>query len=187
MIFNRIILFIVLHYSFIYAEIGVTLIAGFNHSNVIHQNKQLQEWSGDIKSLSFSIERKLGPIETSIGYLNGGYINGRYDIDTTLNVSFMNIETYYPINIGKIKILGGIYISNPLNANETYSTGSSITIKPDELNIDYGVLMGASFGINEKIGIRIILHYGLVDLWRDPLLHGSISSILSGVHIYYNL
>ncbi|MDP6878376.1 MAG: hypothetical protein QGI18_07225, partial [Candidatus Marinimicrobia bacterium] len=76
---------------------------------------------------------------------------------------------------------------NPLSANQTYSTGSSITVKPDELNIDYGVLVGGSFGINEKIGIRIILHYGLVDLWKDPFKRGSISSILSGINIYYNL
>jgi hypothetical protein len=185
--FNKIYLFIVLQCSFLHAEIGVTLIGGFNHSNVIHQKKQLQEWSGDIKSLSFSIERKLGPLKTSIGYLNGGYINGRYDIDTTLNITFINIESYYPINIGKMMLLGGIYIANPLSANETYSTGSSITVKPDELNIDYGVLMGGSFGINEKIGIRIILHYGLVDLWKDPLQRGSIASILSGINIYYNL
>ena len=47
--------------------------------------------------------------------------------------------------------------------------------------------MGGSFGINEKIVIRIILHYGLVDLWKDPLQRGSIASILSGINIYYNL
>ena len=184
---DKIYLFIVLQYSFIYAELGLTLIGGFNHSNVIHQEKQLQEWSGDIKSLSFAIERKLGPVKTSIGYIHGGYINGRFDIDTTLNVTFINIESYYPINIGKMMFLAGIYIANPLNANETYSSGSSIIIKADELNIDYGVLMGGSFSINEKIGLRIILHYGLVDLWKDPLQRGSISSILSGINLYYNL
>jgi len=187
MTLDKIYLFIVLQYSFIYAELGLTLIGGFNHSNVIHQEKQLQEWSGDIKSLSFAIERKLGPVKTSIGYFHGGYINGRFDIDTTLNVTFINIESYYPINIGKMMFLGGIYIANPLNANETYSSGSSIIIKADELNIDYGVLMGGSFSINEKIGLRIILHYGLVDLWKDPLQRGSISSILSGINLYYNL
>ena len=83
-------------------------------------------------------------------------------------------------------LLGGVYIAGPLSANETYSTGSSITIKPEDLNIDYGVLMGGSFGLNEKIGIRIIIHYGLVDLWKNPLQRGSVSTILSGVNIYYN-
>tara|TARA_B100001146_G_C16199917_1_gene443782 strand:- start:4573 stop:5136 length:564 start_codon:yes stop_codon:yes gene_type:complete len=184
---NKIYYFILILCSFLNAEIGLTLVGGFNHSNVVHQNKQMQEWSGDVKSLSFAIERKLGPVKTSIGYINGGFINGRSDIDTTLNVSFLNIESYYPINIGKIMLLGGVYIAGPLSANETYSTGSSITIKSEELNIDYGVLMGGSFGLNEKIGIRIIIHYGLVDLWKDPLQRGSLSTIFSGVNIYYNL
>ena len=187
MILNKLFIFHLLMFSLLNAEIGITIVGGFNHSNVIHQNKNMQEWSGDIKSLSFAVERKLGPVKTSIGYFHGGYINGRFDIDTTLNVTFINIESYYPINIGNMMFLGGIYIANPLNANETYSSGSSIIIKADELNIDYGVLMGGSFGINEKIGIRIILHYGLVDLWKDPLQRGSISSILSGINLYYNL
>ena len=184
---SKIYLLIIIFFSFLNAEMGFTIISGFNHSNVFHQNQQMQEWSGDIKSLSFAIERKLGPVKTSIGYINGGFINGRSDIDTTLNVSFLNIESYYPINIGKIMFLGGVYIAGPLSANETYSTGSSITIKSEELNIDYGVLMGGSFGLNEKIGIRIIIHYGLVDLWKDPLQRGSVSTIFTGVNIYYNL
>ena len=185
--FNKTYFFILIFCSTIKAEIGITLIGGFNHSNVFHQDEQIQEWSGDIKSLSFAIERKIGPLNTSIGHMNGGFINNRSDIDTTLNISYFNIETYYPINIGKMIFLGGVYIAQPISANESYSTGSSLKIKPEELNTDYGVLMGGSFGLNEKIGFRIIIHYGLVDLWKDPILRGSVTTILSGVNIYYNL
>ena len=187
MILNKLFIFNLLMFSLLNAEIGITIIGGFNHSNVIHQNKNMQEWSGDIKSLSFAIERKLGPVKTSIGYTNGGYINGRYDIDTTLNVTFLNIDSYYPINIGKTTLIGGVYIASPLSANESYSTGSSITIKPENISYDYGVLIGGSFAFNERFGIRIIMHYGLVDLWKNPLKNGSFSTILSGINIYYNL
>ena len=184
---SKIYLLIIIFFSLLNAEIGLTLISGFNHSNVFHQNQQMQEWSGDIKSLSFAIERKIGPLNTSIGRMNGGFINSQSDIDTTLNISYLNIETYYPINIGKMIFLGGVYIGQPISANESYSTGSSLKIKPEELNTDYGVLMGGSFGLNEKIGFRIIIHFGLVDLWKDPILRGSVTKILSGVNIYYNL
>ena len=184
---SKIYLLIIIFFSLLNAEIGLTLISGFNHSNVFHQNQQMQEWSGDIKSLSFAVERKLGPVKTSIGYTNGGYINGRYDIDTTLNVTFLNIDSYYPINIGKTTLIGGVYIASPLSSNESYSKVSSITINPEDISYEYGVLIGGSFAFNERLGIRIIMHYGLVDLWKNPLKNGSFSTILSGINIYYNL
>ena len=185
--FNKIFFFILIFFSTLKAEIGITLIGGFNHSNVFHQDQQIQEWSGDIKSLSFAIERKIGPLNTSIGYINGGFINGYSDIDTTLNISYLNIESYYPINIGKIRFIGGVYLANPLSAIESYSTGSSIAITPEELNIDYGILTGVSYGLTEKIGLRILLHYGLEDIWKNPIEQRSITTILTGVNIYYNL
>jgi hypothetical protein len=180
--FNKTYLFILIFCSTIKAEIGITLIGGFNHSNVFHQDEQIQEWSGDIKSLSFAIERKIGPLITSIGYINGGFINGFSDIDTTLNISYLNIESYYPINIGKIRFMGGVYLANPLSAIESYST-----VKPEEFNIDYGILTGISFGVTEKIGFRIVLHYGLEDVWKKPIEQRSITTILTGVNIYFNL
>ena len=185
--FNKTYFFILIFCSTIKAEIGITLIGGFNHSNVFHQDEQIQEWSGDIKSLSFAIERKIGPLITSIGYINGGFINGFSDIDTTLNISYLNIESYYPINIGKIRFIGGVYLANPLSAIESYSTGSSITVTPEEFNIDYGILTGISFGVTEKIGFRIVLHYGLEDVWKKPIEQRSITTILTGVNIYFNL
>ena len=85
MISSKIYLLIIIFFSFLNAEMGFTIISGFNHSNVFHQNQQMQEWSGDIKSLSFAIERKIGPLNTSIVLMNGGFINSQSDIDTTLN------------------------------------------------------------------------------------------------------
>lgn len=185
--YNKKYLSILIFCSFLKAELGITIIAGLNHSNVILQDIDRQKWSGDIKSFSFAIERKIGPVNTSIGYMNGGYINGFSDIDTTLNISYLNIESYYPINIGKMILLGGFYIAGPLGVQESYSTGSSTTIKAEELNIDYGILMGSSFGLNDKIGLRIIIHYGLEDVWKDVLQKQSITTILGGVNIFYNL
>ncbi len=101
--FNKIYLFIVLQFSFLHAEIGVTLIGGFNHSNVIHQKKQLQEWSGDIKSLSFSIERKLGPLKTSIGYLNGGYINSINNISQEITSNIIEKMSGDKLNESSVK------------------------------------------------------------------------------------
>ena len=52
--------------------------------------------------------------------------------------------------------LGGVYIGQPISANESYSTGSSLKIKPEELNTDYGVLMGGSFGLIKKLGLELL-------------------------------
>ena len=83
--------------------------------------------------------------------------------------------------------MGGVYLANPISAIESYSTGSSITVTPEEFNIDYGILTGISFGVTEKIGFRIVLHYGLEDVWKKPIEQRSITTILTGVNIYFNL
>ena len=57
----------------------------------------------------------------------------------------------------------------------------------EEFNIDYGILTGISFGVTEKIGFRIVLHYGLEDVWKKPIEQRSITTILTGVNIYFNL
>ena len=41
MILNKLFIFHLLMFSLLNAEIGITIIGGFNHSNVIHQNKNM--------------------------------------------------------------------------------------------------------------------------------------------------
>jgi hypothetical protein len=90
---------------FLQAELGLTVVGGFNRANVFHENTEMQVWSGDIKAPAFGIERKIGPVIATIGYLNGGYINGYSDIDTTLSISYINTQSYYPLNFGKFVFL----------------------------------------------------------------------------------
>jgi hypothetical protein len=169
------------------AELGLTIVGGFNRSNVFHEESEMQDWSGDIKAPAFSIERKIGPVIAAIGYLKGGYINGYSDIDTTLSISYINVQSYYPLKFGKFTILAGINVGVPLNAVESYSSGGTNKVSVVELNIDYGALMGVSFGFNEKYGARLFLHYGFAELWNEPQEGNRLTTIIGGACLYYNL
>ena len=172
---------------FLQAELGLTVVGGFNRANVFHENTEMQVWSGDIKAPAFGIERKIGPVIATIGYLNGGYINGYSDIDTTLSISYINTQSYYPLNFGKFVFLAGIYVGAPLSAIKTYSSGGSTKVDIEELNIDYGALIGVSYGISERYGVRLFLNYGIPELWKEPQGRKRLTTIIGGACIYYNL
>ena len=172
---------------FLQAELGLTVVGGFNRSNVFHEESEMQVWSGDIKAPAFGIEKKFGPVIAAIGYLKGGYINGYSDIDTTLSISYINAQSYYPLKFGKIVFLAGINIGAPLNAIETYSSGGTTKVDVEELNIDYGALIGVSYGISEKYGARLFFNYGFVELWREQQGGKRLTTIIGGACIYYNL
>ena len=172
---------------FLQAELGLTVVGGFNRANVFHEDSEMQVWSGDIKAPAFGIERKIGPVIATIGYLKGGYINGYSDIDTTLSISYINAQSYYPLKFGKFVFLAGINIGAPLSAIETYSSEGSTKVDIEELNIDYGVLFGVSYGISERYGVRLFLNYGIPELWKEPQGRKRLTTIVGGACIYYNL
>ena len=172
---------------FLQAELGFTVIGGFNRANVFHEDSDMQVWSGDIKAPAFGIERKIGPVIATIGYLKGGYINGYSDIDTTLSISYINAQSYYPLKFGKFVFLAGINIGAPLSAIKTYSSEGSTKVDIEELNIDYGALFGLSYGISERYGVRLFLNYGIAELWKEPQGRKKLTTIIGGACIYYNL
>ena len=51
----------------IQAELGFTIVGGFNRANVFHEESEMQVWSGDLKAPAFGIERKIGPVIVAIG------------------------------------------------------------------------------------------------------------------------
>ena len=171
----------------IQAELGLTIVGGFNWANVFHEESEMQIWSGDLKAPAFGIERKIGPVIATIGYLKGGYINGYSDIDTTLSISYINAQSYYPLKFGKFVFLAGINIGAPLSATETYSSGGNTKVAVEELNIDYGALIGVSYGISEKYGARLFLNYGLAELWKEPIGGKRLTTITGGACIYLKL
>ena len=171
----------------IQAELGLTIVGGFNRANVFHEESEMQVWSGDLKAPAFGIERKIGPVIATIGYLKGGYINGYSDIDTTLSINYINAQSYYPLKFGKFGVLAGINIGVPISAIETYSSGGNTKVAVEELNIDYGALIGVSYGISEKYGVRLFLNYGFAELWKEPIGGNRLTTIIGGACIYLNL
>ena len=93
----------------------------------------------------------------------------------------------YPLKFGKFTILAGINVGAPLSAIESYSSGGTNKVAVEELNIDYGALMGVSYGINDKYGVRLFLHYGFAELWIEPQEGQRLTTIIGGACIYYNL
>ena len=140
----------------IQAELGLTIVGGFNWANVFHEESEMQKWSGDLNAPAFGIER-------------------------------INVQSYYPLKFGKFTILAGINVGAPLSAIESYSSGGTNKVAVEELNIDYGALMGVSYGINDKYGVRLFLHYGFAELWIEPQAGQRLTTIIGGACIYYNL
>ena len=136
---------------FLQAELGLTIVGGFNRANVLHEESEMQVWLGDLKAPAFGIERKIGPVVAAIGDLKRGYINGYSDIDTTLSISYINTQSYYPLNFGKFVFLAGINIGAPLSAIKTYSSEGSTKVDIEELNISHGNLLNESKQLENQL------------------------------------
>ena len=70
--FINIFIVVLLLAPYLQAELGLTIVGGFNRANVFHEESEMQVWSGDLKAPAFGIERKIGPVIAAIGYLKGG-------------------------------------------------------------------------------------------------------------------
>jgi hypothetical protein len=48
-------------------------------------------------------------------------------------------------------------------------------------------LIGVSYGISERYGVRLFLNYGIAELWKEPQERKKLTTIIGGACIYYNL
>ena len=163
--------------SNIFAQSGLTVFVGYNMSKIKYNDDDVSE-NVDIDNRSgfnISLETRSDNLIAGASIVQRG---AEYELDL-MGYEFNGYDSYnygalhilYPIAMGSgLEGFGGLQAGLALGG-ETHvaAMGNTETedIDADGFGVDAGLLVGASFMLNEKFGIRASYFLGLTDVAKD--------------------
>ena len=163
--------------SNIFAQSELTVIGGYNMSKIKYNDDDVTEMVDvDMRSgINIGIEKHTGSLIAGASFVQRGtevefevfgYEFSGYDV-----YNYAALHILYPIAMGTgLEGFGGLQAGFGLGG-ETHIEADGDTetedIDADGFGIDAGLLVGASFMLNEKFGIRASYYLGLTDVAKD--------------------
>jgi opacity protein-like surface antigen len=200
----KIILLNILFFSAIFAQSGLIIMGGLN------QSKQTIEEDAEGLEINYMngynlyVERSFGVARFGVGLNQRGVklnqavsdmgVTVSADGEQTLN--YLTVHAIYPYEIQEIiTVFGGIQLGNGIGgeakvkhviSGSGYLDGTSIEkedIDAEEMDLEYGLFLGADYMINEKIGIRASYFKGLSDIVEDAKTKNNTLSVSLLYHL----
>ena len=191
-----------------YAQDGITVVGGITMSKFKYNDRSIfDEIASDFKinniqGFSISIEKMINSLKIGSSYVQRGtryqiYYSDLFDmtvsssaeIEMTLN--YISGYILYPHLLDeKLSAFGGIQAGTSLGGTLKISSESendSDTIESDELNLDYGLLLGLDYFYDTKIGLRASYYYGLGGVAKDVDENRNFKNRTIGLSLLYNL
>ena len=194
----KIILLNIVFFSAIFAQSGLKIVGGLN------QSKQTIEEDADGLEISYMngynlyAEMSFGVARFGVGLNQRGVklnqevsdmgITISVDGEQTLN--YLTLHAVYPYAIQeKITVFGGIQLGNGINGEAKIKQsisgsglfdGTSVDSEEwdaEDMELEYGLLFGGDYMINEKIGVRASYFKGLSDIAEDDETKNNLSLI----------
>ena len=156
----------------LFAQIELKIVGGLNFGSVRYNDKDIAD-NVDVSTktgLIIGLETIGRPFNIGVAYVKRG---AKYEVDgLDLKVSeSYNYLTGYlilPISIQKeLSAFGGCQIGISLGGIsevELYGVSESVDLEADDFNTDFGLLFGADYMLNPKIGVRASYYLGLSDV-----------------------
>ena len=166
----------------------VTLVGGVNMSNVEFNQDMSDNFDLNYKlGLNIGLEKtfhfkSLNSLKVGGAFIQRGFdsvftvwdqgiVGGIIEFSTSYEATFEYICTYalYDLNWGVPKldkylpIFVGLELGVPMGGKAKSSNGEE-SIEADDLNSDYGIVLGADYIINSQVGIRVSYYKGLNDV-----------------------
>ena len=200
----KIIILNILIISAIFAQSGLTVVGGLN------QSKQTIEEDAEDLDINYMngynlyVERSFGVARFGVGLNQRGVklnqavsdmgVTVSADGEQTLN--YLTVHAIYPYEIQEIiTVFGGIQLGNGIGgeakvkhviSGSGYLDGTSIEkedIDAEEMDLEYGLFLGADYMLNEKIGIRASYFKGLSDIVEDAKTKNNTLSVSLLYHL----
>ena len=92
------------------------------------------------------------------------------DDKTTMSMNYLDVSVLYPYAAGPGFVFGGLDIGINLSATSTTGDADAVDLKEtdDVINgLDYGLLVGYTYPINETMGVSAGYYLGLADFSGD--------------------
>ena len=193
----KIILLNILFISALFAQTGLTVVGGLNQSN---QNSEEDLEGFDINYVSgynFAVEKSFGIVRIGVGLNQRGVkmdgeeslegISVSMEIEQTLN--YLTLHAVYPYEIQEnIGVFGGVQLGKGNGGTidmkmsmsflgESVSEDVSEDFDAEDMELEYGLLLGGNYMINEKVGVRASYFKGLSDLAEDAKTKNNTISV----------
>ncbi len=200
----KIILLNILFFSAIFAQSGLIIMGGLN------QSKQTIEEDAEGLEINYMngynlyVERSFGVARFGVGLNQRGVklnqavsdmgVTVSADGEQTLN--YLTVHAIYPYEIQEIiTVFGGIQLGNGIGgeakvkhviSGSGYLDGTSVEtedIDAEDMDLEYGLFLGADYMLNEKIGIRASYFKGLSDIVEDAKTKNNTLSVSLLYHL----
>jgi hypothetical protein len=176
-----IMLFFFLYNTVLIAQNKITVLAGLNMSNYSYND---DDWTDGVDfdlmpGLNFMVEKSFSSITLGAG-LNQRGVKSEFEIDgvkfeTEEVLNYITFHSTYPVQLQpNLSIFGGLQLGSAINgeihlkASDGYTSADETEdIDADDIELEYGLLFGGNFLINEKIGIRGAYFKGLSNVTDD--------------------
>ena len=200
----KIILLNILFFSAIFAQSGLIIMGGLNQSkqNIEEDAEGLE--INYMNGYNLYVERSFGVARFGVGLNQRGVklnqavsdmgVTVSADGEQTLN--YLTVHAIYPYEIQEIiTVFGGIQLGNGIGgeakvkhviSGSGYLDGTSIEIEDidaEDMDLEYGLFLGADYMINEKIGIRASYFKGLSDIVEDAKTKNNTLSVSLLYHL----
>lgn len=168
-------LIFVLPFAGLFAQSNYTLIGGLNFATIQYNEKDINDYV-DISAntgLLIGIESNSGPFKLGFAYIQRGAsisVSGS-DFEGSDTYNYLAAHSLIPIPLSKqFEIVGGLQIGKCLGgkweAKDDYDSDSG-TIDAEDINLDFGLLVGADIMFSPKFGVRGTYYFGLSDVYKD--------------------
>ena len=152
-------------------EMGLSAYGGLNMAGVSHD--PAIDDSGMKPGLAFGVQYNKLPVILGAGIsMRGEKIKESTVAGITMSGSssymYLDLSATYPYAVGPGNVWAGLDIGMNLNAEKTETfAGVDVTEDILDVQIDYGLLIGYTYPINETMGVFASYYLGLAEIVAD--------------------
>ena len=150
-------------------EMGLSAYGGLGLANVSPETSTGMTY-GMKPGLVLGVHYNKLPVIVGVGYSMRGSvisIEGVTD-DVTMSWNYLDISVLYPYVVGPGNIFAGLNIGMNLSASSKTGSADAVDVPDNGKNsLDYGLLFGYTYPINETMGVSAGYYLGLADFSGD--------------------
>lgn len=183
------------------AQNNITVIGGINLSNYSYNDDDYIDGVDldYMPGLNLMIEKSFSSIILGAGLNQRGIKleteGSGIKVEGEEKINYITLHSIYPIQLQpNLSIFGGLQLGKGINGEVTLKASDGVDsadetedVDADEIELDYGLLIGGSFLINESIGIRASYFKGLSNVSGEGLDDENWKNNSLSISLTYNL
>ena len=154
-------------------EMGLSAYGGLGLTNIAWEADAVDGVNRGMKpGLNIGVQYNKLPVLVGVGMSMRGSVMSIDGVDdkVTTSMNYLDISVLYPYAAGPGNVFAGLNIGLNLTATSTTGDADAVDLKDadDMVNgLDYGLLVGYTYPINETMGVSAGYYLGLADFSGD--------------------